>query len=105
MVSKRNLNRRLANESVELLFYLIIEKDGKRMLKPLKIDSKVPLKLIRAISDDTVLPGFYTKLSQDLRERGVQPGSKVQLRAKFSPSHEMIDPVLKGIKILCEIDV
>ena len=105
MVSRKNLDRRLASESIDLLFYLIVEKDGKRMLKPLKIDSKVPLKLIRAISDDTVTPDFYSKLSQDLRDRGVTPGSKVQLRAKFSPSHEMIDHVLKGIIVLCEVDV
>jgi hypothetical protein len=105
MVSKRSLERSAANESVDLLFYLVIEKNGKKMLKPLKFDSQVPLKLVRAISDNTVLPSFYTKLAKDLIERDVAPGSKVQLRAKFHPSHEMIDPVLKGVRILCEIDV
>jgi len=105
MVSRRNLDRSLANEKVDLLFYLVVEKKGKRMLKPLNFDTKVPLKLIRAIADDTIIPSFYSVLAKDLRERGVASGSKVQLRAKFSSIHEMIDPVLKGTKILCEIDV
>ncbi|MBU0532019.1 hypothetical protein KKB44_00845 [Candidatus Micrarchaeota archaeon] len=105
MISRRNLDKSLASEGVDLLFYLIIEKKGKRMLKPLKIDTKVPLKLVRAIADDTIIPSFYSTLAKNLRERGVAPGSKVQLRAKFSPSHEMIDPVLKGTRILCEVDV
>jgi hypothetical protein len=105
MVSRRNLDRCLASENVDLLFYLIIEKEGKRMLKPLKIETNVPLKLVRAIADDTIVQRFYSTLAKNLRERGVTPGSKVQLRAKFSPSHEMIDPVLKGTRILCEVDV
>ena len=75
------------------------------MLKPLKLDAKVPLKLVRAIADDTVIPSFYETLAKDLRERGVEPGSKVQVRAKFSSSHEMLDPSLKGIRVLCELDV
>jgi len=75
------------------------------MLKPLKIDTQVSLKLIRAITNDTIIPSFYSTLAENLRERGVAPGSKVQLRAKFSPSHEMIDPALKGTIILCEVDV
>jgi len=105
MVSRRNLDRSLAREKVELLFYVIIERGGKRMLKPLKIDAKVPLKLVRAIADDTVIPTFYETLAKDLRERGVVPGSKVQVRAKFSPVHELVDPVLKGTRVLCELDV
>ncbi len=105
MASRRNLDRSLANEPVELLFYLIIEKGGKRMLKPLKIETKIPLKMVRAIADDAIVPSFYTTLAKNLQERGVAPGSRVQLRAKFSPSHEMIDPVLKGTRILCEVDV
>jgi len=105
MVSRKNLDRSLANEPVELLFYLIVEKEGKRMLKPLKIETKIPLKMVRAIADDTIVPAFYSKLAKDLRDKGVEPGSKVQLRAKFSSTHEMIDPVLKGTKVLCEVDV
>ncbi|NYZ74060.1 hypothetical protein H0O00_02875 [Candidatus Micrarchaeota archaeon] len=105
MISRRNLDRNLANEKADLIFYLIIEKGGKRMLKPLKLDTKVSLKLVRAIADDTIIPSFYDTLARDLRERGVAPGSKVQLRAKFSPAHEMLDPVLKGTRILCEVDV
>ena len=105
MISRRNLNKSAATEKVDILFYLIIEKKGKRMLKPLKIDTKVSLKLVRAVLDDTIIPNFYTTLAENLRERGVAPGSRVQLRAKFSPSHEMIDPALKGTTILCEVDV
>ncbi len=73
MISRRNLNRSLASEKVGLVFYLVIERKGKRMLKPLKLDTKVSLKLVRAIADDTVIPEFYATLSRDLRERGVEP--------------------------------
>jgi hypothetical protein len=105
MISRRNLDRSLASERVDLMFYLVIEKSGKRMLKPLKLDTKVPLKLVRAIADDTIIPSFYETLSRDLRDRGVEPGSKVQVRAKFNQSHEMLDPALKGVKVLCEVNV
>lgn len=105
MVSRKILDQGLATEKVDLLFYRIIEMGGKRMLKPLKIDTKVSLKLVRAVADDTIVPTFYDRLSKDLQEKGVEPGSKVQLRARFGPSHEMIDPVLKGTRILCEVVV
>jgi hypothetical protein len=105
MISRRSLDRSLAREEVSLLFYLVIEKGGKRLLKPLKLDTKVPLKLVRAIADNTVINSFYETLARDLRERGVKPGSKVQVRAKFSAGHEMLDPALKGTKVLCEVDV
>ena len=84
MVSRRSLDRNLALEKVDVLFYKVIEKDGKRMLKPLKLDTKVSLKLVRAIADNTIITSFYDTLSKNLRERGVAPGTKVQLRAKFS---------------------
>ena len=69
MVSRRNLDRSIAAEEVDLLFYLIIEKKGKRMLKPLKINTKVPLKLVRAIADNTIVPSFYSTLVKNLQER------------------------------------
>jgi len=105
MITRRNLDRMLASERVDLLFYRIIERDGKRMLKPLKLNTKVPLKLVRAVADDTIIPAFYETLAKDLRARGVEPGSKVQVRAKFSETHGLLDPALKGVKILCEVDV
>ncbi len=105
MVSRKKLDRSAATEPVDLVFYLIIEKEGRRMLKPLKLDTKVPLKLVRAIADDTIVSSFYSTLVKNLIERGVEPGSKVQLRAKFSPTHELIDPALKGTRVLCEVDV
>jgi hypothetical protein len=105
MVSRRNLDKGLASEKVTIIFYQIIERSGKRMLKPLKLDTHVSLKLVRAIADNTVVLTFYDILAKNLRERGVKPGSKVQLRAKFSPAHEMLDPALKGTRILCEVDV
>jgi hypothetical protein len=105
MVSRRNLDRSLALEKVDLMFYRVIERGGKKLLKPLKLDTKVPLKLVRAIADDTVIPAFYSQLARDLRERGVEAGSKVQVRAKFGPAHGMLDPALKGVRVLCEIDV
>ncbi len=103
MVSTRNLNRSLASEKVDILFYLVIEKDGSRMLKPLKFETKIPLMMARAILDDTIIRSFYETLSRNLRERGVKEGSKVQLRARFSPEHAMLDPQLNGTKVLCEV--
>ncbi len=105
MVSRRSLDRNLALEKVDLVFYLVAETGGRKTLKPLKLDTKVPLKLVRAIADDTIIPTFYDQLSKDLRERGVPEGSKVQVRAKFASTHEMLDPALKGVKVLCEVTV
>jgi hypothetical protein len=105
MVSRKNLDKSLASERVALLFYKVIEKDGKQMLKPIKLESSVPLKLVRAIADNTIISSFYETLAEDLRKRGVEEGTKVQVRAKFSESHEMLDPALKGTKVLCEVDV
>jgi hypothetical protein len=101
----RGLERALARESVEIVFYRIIEKDGKRMLKPIAFKTKVSLGLVRAIADDTVIPSFYSTLSSDLRKKGLEPGTKVQLRAVFSESHAMLDPALKGTRVLCEVVV
>jgi hypothetical protein len=100
-------DKSLANEKVQLLFYLVIEKDGKRMLKPLKFehDIQISLKLVRAIADDTVIPVFYETLQKNLLERGVKPGSKVQMRASFNEKHAMLDPVFTGTRVLCEVKV
>ncbi|MBI5227827.1 hypothetical protein HY988_04540 [Candidatus Micrarchaeota archaeon] len=105
MVSTRSLNRTLALEKVDILFYQVIEKSGKKMLKPMKIDTQVSIKMIRAILDNTIIPTFYETLSKNLEERGVKPGTRVQLRAKFNASHALVDPVLSGTKILCEVTV
>ena len=105
MVYRRSLDKSLASEKVDIIFYLVIEKAGKRMLKPLNLDTKVSLGVVRAIAADTVVPGFYDTLAKNLRERGVPAGSKVQVRARFGPSHEMLDPALKGVRVLCEVDV
>jgi hypothetical protein len=105
MVSTRDINRNIALEKVDILFYLVIEKGGQRMLKPLGFDTSISLKMVRAILDDTIIDSFYTTLRRNLLERGVKEGSKVQLRAKFSPAHAMLDPQLSGTKILCEVDV
>jgi hypothetical protein len=100
-------DKSLATEKVPLLFYLIIEKDGKRLLKPLKFEHEiaVSLMLVRAIADDTVIPAFYATLQKNLLERGVKSGSVVQLRAKFNEKHAMLDPVFTGTRILCEVKV
>lgn len=105
MVSRRSLARELAQEPVDVMFYLVVEREGKRMLKPLKLDTRIPLKMVRAIADGTIIERFYETLSKDLRARGVEPGSKVQMRAKFGSAHAMLDPALKGTRVLCEIDV
>lgn len=98
-------DRSLAEEKVQLLFYVVIEKGGKKLLKPLKFDTKISLKLVRAIADDTVIPVFYDTLKRNLLDRGVKPGSVVQLRAKFNEKHAMLDPVFTGTRVLCEVRV
>ncbi len=106
MVTNRDLVRAAANEKVEILFYKAIEKDGKQLLKPLSnISTSISLKMVRAILDDTIIHSFYETLSKNLIDRGVEPGTKVQLRAKFSPNHSIIDPQLTGTRVLCEVKV
>jgi hypothetical protein len=105
MVNAKKLGREIAGEKVDILFYLVIEKEGKRMLKPLGFDTKISLGLVRAILDDTVIRSFYSTLSRNLIERGVEAGSTVQLRARFSPNHSMVDPQLTGTRVLCEVTI
>ena len=105
MVSKRDIERTLAREPVEILFYLVVEKSGERMLKPLKYKGSLSLGLIRAILDNTISPSFYQTLSDDLTKKGIESGSTVQLRAKFSANHALFDSQLKGTKILCEVKI
>ncbi len=105
MVSSRQINKNLAQEKVDILFYEVILKDSKKMLKPLKFDTKISLKMVRAILDDTIISNFYDTLSKNLLERGVKKGSKIQLRAKFSADHAIIDPQLTGTIVLCEVTV
>ncbi len=106
MVNLRRLERQAAaSERVELLFYKIIEKGRKRMLKPLNIKTQIPLIIVKAILDDTITDKFYEKLSKDLIERGIEKGTMVQLRANFSKSNAAIDSAYKGTHVLCEVKV
>ena len=105
MVSNRSLERSLSKEPAEIQFYLISEKEGKRLLKPIKAKGSLPLGHIRAILDKTISPSFFRKLSEDLINKGVEAGSKVQLRAKFSQNHTLYDQQLKGTKIICELEI
>lgn len=105
MVTNRKLMRDIASEKVDVLFYQVVEKDGKKMLRPLDFDTSISLKMVRAILDDTIVSAFYDTLSRNLLERGVNPGTTVQLRAKFRPNHAMIDPQLTGTRVLCEVKV
>src|SRR3989338_172112 len=104
MVNLRRMERQaVANERVELLFYKVLEKNGKRMLKPLDIKTSVPIAIIKAVLDNTIIETFYERLAKDLQTRGVEPGTTVQLRAKFSKSNTAVDSALKGVHILCEV--
>ncbi|MBI2079379.1 hypothetical protein HYT84_01330 [Candidatus Micrarchaeota archaeon] len=106
MINFRKLEKRDAvNERVELIFYKVIEKDGKRMLKPLDIKTSVPIGVVKAVWDNTIVETFYERLANDLRERGIEEGTLVQLRVKFSASNTEFDPGLKGIHVLCEVKV
>lgn len=106
MVSMRKLERNaVANEKAELLFYLVLEKEGKRMLKPMPLKTWVPLAIVKAVLENTIVDRFYETLSSDLRQRGVENGAVVQLRVKFSKSNTLANPVYNGTRILCEITV
>jgi hypothetical protein len=93
------------NERVELLFYEVLEKKGKRLLKPLKLNTSVPVSVIKAVSSGTIADSFYQRLAKDLLDRGVAAGTLVQLRAKFSKSSAAIESAANGTHILCEIKV
>ncbi len=100
------LNERNVSEPVELLFYEVVKKDGKIVLKPLKkLTSKVPMSVIKAVLDHTISNSFYDRLINDLKARDVKDGTTIQLRAKFAKSHVEISPEFKGIMKLCEVDV
>ncbi|MBI5223707.1 hypothetical protein HY990_04765 [Candidatus Micrarchaeota archaeon] len=105
MIRSRDVERNLARTPVEILFYLASEKDGKRLLKPLSFKGSLNLAVIRAILENTIASNFYDTLSKDLLNKGVAPGSTVQLRAKFSTAHSLYDTQLTGTKIVCEIKI
>ena len=104
-----NLRRRMEisdarNERVPLLFYEVIEKKGKRMMKPLKIKTEISFAMVKAISENTIIEKFYEQLSKDLKNRGIAQGTLVQLRADFSKCNTAIDQAhKKGTHVLCEV--
>ncbi|MFH1521251.1 MAG: hypothetical protein ABID61_06400 [Candidatus Micrarchaeota archaeon] len=106
MVNLRRMQRQAAlNERVELIFYKVTEKDGKKLLKPLKINTTVPISVVKAILDRTIVDSFYHRLANDLLERGVKSGTTVQIRANFSKSNAAVDPAFTGTHVLCEVKV
>lgn len=106
MVNLRRMQRHAAlNERVELTFYKVTEKDGKKLLKPLSIKTSVPISVVKAVLDRTIVDSFYQRLSNDLLERGVEAGTTIQIRANFSKSNATVDPAFKGIHVLCEVKV
>ncbi|MDO8553419.1 MAG: hypothetical protein Q7S22_01315 [Candidatus Micrarchaeota archaeon] len=107
MVSLRRAEREAAaNERVELLFYKVTVKDGDKIMKPLKIKKiEVPIAVVKAILASTIVEAFYERLSRDLLAEGVEAGTTVQMRAKFSASNTAYDPAFKGTHVLCEVKV
>lgn len=106
MVNLRRLERNaIANERAELLFYKVVEKDGKRMLKPLAMKTQVPLAIVKAVLENTIVDRFYETLSNDLKQRDIEDGTIVQLRVRFSRSNTLANPAYKGTRILCEVNV
>jgi hypothetical protein len=93
------------NERVELLFYEVITKGNRKMMKPIDLNTTVPISVVKAILDNTIVDTFYERLENDMRARGVKPGTKVQLRAKFSKSNATFNPEFKGTVVLCEVVV
>lgn len=106
MVNLRRIEKQAAaNERVEIVFYKVIEREKKRMLKPLNIKTEIPLAMVKAILDNTIIDAFYERLSKDLIARGVEKGTLVEIRANFSKSNAGIDPAYKGLHTLCEVKI
>ena len=106
MVNLKRLEREAAgNERVELRFYTVTEKHGKKILKPLAIKTSVPIAVVRAVMDKTIVGTFYQRLGSDLLERGVKSETTVQIRAAFSKSNFGVNPMFKGTVVLCEVKV
>ncbi len=107
MVNLRRLEKgSVANERVQLAFYKVLEKNGKKMMKPLpELKTDVPIAIIKAVLDNTITESFYDRLARDLLARGIETGTTVQLRAVFSKSNAMVDPAFKGTHVLCEVKV
>lgn len=106
MVNLKRLEREAAgNERVELRFYTVVEKHGGKILKPLAIKTSVPIAVVRAVMDKTIIGTFYQRLGSDLLERGVKPETTVQIRAVFSKSNFDVNPRFKGTVVLCEVKV
>ena len=106
MVSLRRLEKEAAgNERVELRFYTVTEKHGKKILKPLAMKTSVPIAVVRAVMDKTIISTFYQRLGSDLLERGVKSETTVQIRAVFSKSNFGVNPMFKGTIVLCEVKV
>lgn len=106
-----NLRRRLEKgdaikQTVPLLFYEVIERKGRKMMKPLDIKTEITFAMVKAISENTIIEAFYERLSLDLRKRGVKEGTLVQLRADFSKCEGAVDSSQKkGTHVLCEVRV
>ena len=106
MVNLRRLEKQAAqNETVELKFYKVNEKHGKKLLKPLTIKTSVPMSVVKAILDKTIVDTFYQRLASDLLDRGVENGTMVQIRAVFSKSNAEFNAAFKGTLVLCEVKV
>lgn len=105
MLNRRRMERAASTEKAELLFYKVIEKKGKKMMKPLDMKTKTTLAVVRAVWDNTIIDRFYEQLVTDLRARGIAEGTTVQLRVRFSKSHQEINAAYKGTQILCEVKV
>ncbi|MFH2106840.1 MAG: hypothetical protein ABII22_06270 [Candidatus Micrarchaeota archaeon] len=97
---------RTVSKPVTLRFYLVIEKKGKVLLKPMKeLDTKAPMQIIKGVLENTITENFYAQLINDLKNRGVKQGSKIQVRAVFDEEHKQISPDFKGMIKLCEVEI
>jgi len=106
MINLRRMEKQAAaNARVELLFYEVVEKNGKKLMKPLKLNTSVPVSVVKAVLDRTIVDSFYQRLASDLLARGVKAGKIVQVRADFSKSEGIFEDNFKGTKVLCEVKV
>ena len=104
MVSLRRLEKEAAEMKEWNLGFILLPKNTGKILKPLAMKTSVPIAVVRAVMDKTIISTFYQRLGSDLLERG-KIETTVQIRAVFSKSNFGVNPMFKGTIVLCEVKV
>ena len=69
MVSLRRLEKEAAEMKEWNLGFILLPKNTGKILKPLAMKTSVPIAVVRAVMDKTIISTFYQRLGSDLLER------------------------------------